>query len=99
MPGRLSVLLEGGAAGGRAGLAGLRMQQLAGLAGSLARAGVLPSNAWLVGLMQVRGGVKIFMICSLCGFVWFCKAVLFVERLFASYLPYTVGSCLFVAGA
>uniref|UniRef100_A0A383WE98 Uncharacterized protein n=1 Tax=Tetradesmus obliquus TaxID=3088 RepID=A0A383WE98_TETOB len=52
MPGRLSHLLEAGPAGGRAGLAGLRMQQLAGLAGSLARAGVRPSNAWLVGLMQ-----------------------------------------------
>ncbi|WIA17286.1 hypothetical protein OEZ85_014154 [Tetradesmus obliquus] len=52
MPGRLSQLLEAGPAGGRAGLAGLRMQQLAGLAGSLARAGVRPSNAWLVGLMQ-----------------------------------------------
>jgi hypothetical protein len=53
MPGRLQVLLESGPAGGRAGLAGLRMQQLAALAGSLARAGVRPSNVWLVGLMQV----------------------------------------------
>ncbi|KAF6252112.1 hypothetical protein COO60DRAFT_558941 [Scenedesmus sp. NREL 46B-D3] len=52
MAARLAALLESGAAGGRSGLAGLRMQQLAGLAGSLARAGVRPSNAWLVGLMQ-----------------------------------------------
>jgi hypothetical protein len=50
---RLTSLLESSAAGGRAGLAGLRMQQLAALAGSLARAGGRPSNAWLVGLMQV----------------------------------------------
>jgi hypothetical protein len=59
---RLTSLLESGAAGGRAGLAGLRMQQLAGLAGSLARAGGRPSNAWLVGLMQVGGALVSLLV-------------------------------------
>lgn len=53
MPVQLAELLEQGPAGGRAGLSGLRLQQLASLITNLAKAGVRPSNAWLVALMQV----------------------------------------------
>lgn len=36
-------------------LAGLRMRELSALIANLARAGVRPSNVWLLAFMQVRG--------------------------------------------
>lgn len=51
-PSRLAALLELKAAG-RLGLSRLRMHQLSALVAGLAKAGVKPSNVWLVTLMQV----------------------------------------------
>lgn len=55
-PARLAALLDLRSAG-RPGLSCLRMQQLSGLVAALTRAGVKPSNAWLLALMQVCGSM------------------------------------------